>query len=123
VGTWGSGNFDGDTAADHLSLRTGSLVEEVEGYFAGDPVGLEPDEYGGVAVPCSVELLCLIAEQGWVGTVLPPVDVAREWKRRYLDVWDATIEEFITSPERRAERREVLVATFDRLVALADRED
>ncbi|MFD7658060.1 hypothetical protein ACFV4N_29155, partial [Actinosynnema sp. NPDC059797] len=99
MGTWGTGNYDNDTAADHLGTRTGGLIEEIAEYFAGDPVELEPDEYGGVVVPGAVELLCLIAEQGWVGAALPPPDVAREWKRRYLEVWEATIDELEPSPE------------------------
>ncbi|GAA1306283.1 hypothetical protein [Saccharothrix xinjiangensis] len=121
MGTWGTGNYEDDTAADHLSTRTSGLVEEIAEHFAGDPVGLEPDEYGGAVVPGAVELLCLIAEQGWVGATLPPAAVALEWKRRYLEVWDATIDDLGPSPEYRAGRREVLVATFDRLVALASR--
>ncbi|WP_199443600.1 hypothetical protein [Umezawaea beigongshangensis] len=44
--------------------------------------------------------------------------VERERERRRPDVRDATSEEFTSSPERRA----VLVTTFDRLVALAERE-
>ncbi|MBL8717245.1 MAG: hypothetical protein JNL79_14760 [Myxococcales bacterium] len=43
--------------ADHLSILTARLVEEIEAAMAGDPVALEPDEYAGVAVPCNVELL------------------------------------------------------------------
>lgn len=119
MGTWGSGNFDGDTAADHLVVVTGGLVDEVEKRMTGEPVELEPDEYWGNAVPANVELLCLIADQGWVGAVLPPVATAERWKTTFLAVWDATIDGLEPTAEFKAERRAVLVATFDRLVAAA----
>lgn len=59
----GAGNFDDDSAADHLSIVTGKLVEEIETAMA-DPETIEPDEYWGVAVPCNLELLHLIAKRG-----------------------------------------------------------
>lgn len=54
MGTWGTGNFDDDTAADHLSILVSRLVREVTDAMAGDPVALEADEYWGVAVPCNL---------------------------------------------------------------------
>ena len=71
MGTWGSGNFDSDTAADHLAILTGRLISEVTDAMSGDPVEIEPDEYWGVAVPCNLELLHLIARQNHVGAVHP----------------------------------------------------
>ncbi|MFF3951592.1 DUF4259 domain-containing protein [Streptomyces sp. NPDC001890] len=120
MGTWGSGNFDSDTAADHLSGITGRLVSEIEEAMAGDPVGLEPDEYDGVAVPCNVELLCLMAEQNHVGARVPEPAVAEGWKKTFLDVWERTIDDLEPEPEYKEERRTELIRTFDRLVALAE---
>ncbi|MGW9119587.1 DUF4259 domain-containing protein [Streptomyces sp. NPDC055663] len=120
MGTWGSGNFDSDTAADHLSGITGRLVSEIEEAMAGDPVGLEPDEYDGVAVPCNVELLCLMAEQNHVGARVPEPAVAEGWKKTFLDVWERTIDDLEPEPEYKEERRAELIRTFDRLVALAE---
>ncbi|MGI5248872.1 DUF4259 domain-containing protein [Actinacidiphila glaucinigra] len=121
MGGWGSGNFDEDTAADHLSLVTGRLVREVEDAVAGAPGTLEPDEYWGVAVPCNVELLHLIASRGWAGAVLPAAARVREWKAAFLAAWDGAIDGLDPSPEYRAQRRGVLVATFDALAELAER--
>jgi hypothetical protein len=56
MGTWGHGNFDDDTAADHLSDLTGKLLGDIQKAMEGDPVEIEPDEYWGVAVPCNLEL-------------------------------------------------------------------
>lgn len=115
VGTWGTGNFDGDTAADHLSIIVDRLVREVEEAMAGDPVGLEPDEYWGVAVPCNLEILHLLASRSWVGVTLPPADTILDWKQRYLAVWDAAIDGLEPTEDYRAARRAVLERTFDQL--------
>ncbi|MFJ7492370.1 DUF4259 domain-containing protein [Streptomyces sp. NPDC097727] len=122
MGTWGSGNFDDDTAADHLSGITGRLVSEIEEAMAGDPVGLEPDDYWGVAVPCNVELLCLIAEQHYVGATVPAAAVAERWKRTFMDVWERAIDGLEPEPEYKERRRAELIRTFDRLAVLSARE-
>ncbi|WP_431975017.1 DUF4259 domain-containing protein [Micromonospora haikouensis] len=119
MGTWGSGNFDDDTAADHLSTVTGRLVDEIAEAMSGDPVRLEPDEYWGVVVPCNLELLHLIGSQRHVGVTLPAPETIAGWKSRYLAVWDETIDGLGPSPAYRAQRREVLVRTFDQLAELA----
>ncbi|WDZ83848.1 DUF4259 domain-containing protein [Micromonospora cathayae] len=119
MGTWGSGNFDDDTAADHLSALTGRLISEVAEAMSGDPVGIEPDEYWGVVVPCNLELLHLLARQKYVGASLPAPETIADWKSRYLAVWDGTIDGLEPSPEYREQRRTVLVRTFDQLLELA----
>jgi len=82
VGTWSHGNFDNDTSADHLSILTSRLIEEIKQAMS-DPKELQPDEYWGCAVPCNIELLSLIASQHWVGTRLPDADVVEQWKATY----------------------------------------
>lgn len=121
MGTWGSGNFDSDTAADHLVVVTDRLVTEVAEAMAGDPVEIEPDEYWGVAVPCNLELLHLIAQQGYVGAQLPDAATIEEWKTKFMAVWDATIDGLEPMDRHRAERRAVLALTFDRLAEAASR--
>ncbi len=119
MGTWGSGNFDDDTAADHLSELTDRLITEVTEAMSGDPVGIEPDEYWGVAVPCNLELLHLIAQQRYVGARLPDPDTVTAWKARFLAVWDDSIDGLEPTPDHKKQRRAVLVRTFDQLAELA----
>jgi hypothetical protein len=121
VGTWGAGNFDSDTAADHLSDVTGRLVSRIGEAMSGDPVALEPDDYDGVVVPCDIELLCLIAEQGYVGSKVPDAAVVEGWRKTFMDVWERTIDELEPKPEYKEGRRAELIRTFDRLAALAER--
>lgn len=118
MGTWGPGNFDNDTAADHLSIITARLRDEIVEAMAEGDGALEPDEYWGVAVPCNVELLALIAEQRWAGVTLPDAATVEAWKRRYLAVWEASIDSLEPTAAHRRDRHAVLVATFDRLLAI-----
>ncbi len=115
MGTWGSGNFDNDTAADYLSDVIGRLVTEVAEWTAGDPVAIEPDEYGGVVVPCTVELLNLFARSGYGAGNLPQPQVVEEWKNVYMAVWESTIDGLEPAPGHKEERRAVLNRTFDQL--------
>ncbi|WP_393058571.1 DUF4259 domain-containing protein [Streptomyces sp. LN549] len=115
MGTWGAGNFESDTAADHLGDLAGRLVAEVTEAMAGDPVELEPDEYWGVTVPCNLELLLVLDRQGWVGVTLPPPEVIRSWQETFLTVWEATIDGLEPDAAYKDERRKVLNQTFEHL--------
>nr|WSW68852.1 DUF4259 domain-containing protein [Streptomyces sp. NBC_00995] len=115
MGTWGAGNFDSDTAADHLGDLAGRLVAEVTEAMAGDPVELEPDEYWGVTVPCNLELLLVLDRQGWVGVTLPAPGVIRAWQKTFMAVWEASIDGLEPKPEYKDARRAVLNETFERL--------
>ena len=122
MGSWGTGNFESDTAADHLSIVTGRLRKEIREAMA-DPRQLEPDEYGGVAVPCNLELLWLIGSQHYVGCMLPSSEQLEAWKSTYLQVWDGYIDQLEPGPEYKAERRRVLCETFDRLLELVRKQE
>ncbi|MET8201037.1 DUF4259 domain-containing protein [Micromonospora taraxaci] len=122
MGSWGSGNFDNDTAADHLGMVTDRLVAEVAEAMSGDPVRIEPDEYWGVAVPCNLELLHLIAQQDYVGANLPDSDTITGWKTTFLAVWDEAIDDLEPTPGHKEQRRAHLVRTFDQLAELAKSE-
>ncbi|TXS48810.1 DUF4259 domain-containing protein [Streptomyces sp. t39] len=119
MGTWGSGNFESDTALDHLSAVVDRLVTEVAEAMAGDPVVVEPDEYWGVAVPCNLELLRVLAQAGYAHGNLPEAGVVEEWKRAFMDVWERTIDGLEPTPGFKEDRRSVLNRTFDELAEAA----
>ncbi|MFM9693419.1 DUF4259 domain-containing protein [Streptomyces europaeiscabiei] len=123
MGDWGAGNFDSDTAADHLSILTDRLITEVGAAMAGDPVEIEPDEYWGVAVPANLELLSLLARQGYVGAQLPEAEVVEGWKKTFMAVWEGCIDALAPSSGYKDERRTVLIRTFDELAELRRKED
>lgn len=76
---------------------------------------LEPDEYGGVTVPCNLELLLVLDRQGWVGVTLPPPELIRSWQKTFLAVWEATIDGLEPDAAYKDERRKVLNETFEHL--------
>ena len=117
MGTWGAGNFDNDTAADHVSMLVDRLVREITEAIE-EPTSLEPDEYGGTLVPCNVELLTLILRQGWAGAGLSSTATAAVhiWKSTYMAVWEASIDELQPKAAWKVERRQVLEQTFDALL-------
>ncbi|MFE1167591.1 DUF4259 domain-containing protein [Nocardiopsis sp. NPDC058789] len=119
MGTWGSGNLDNDTAADHLSGVVERLVGEVAAVMAGDPVEWEADEYWGDAVPCHLELLYVLAREGYSGGRLPAPEVVLGWRRDYMAAWERSIDGLEPSPRFREERRAVLLRTFDQLAELS----
>jgi hypothetical protein len=121
MGNWGIGNFDDDLAADHLEALTDRLIAEVTEAMSGDPTAIVPDEDRGVAVPCNLELLHLIAQQNWLGANLPDPDTIADWKTKYLAVWETAIDELGPVPGYKERRRTVLVQTFDQLAELAKR--
>ena len=117
MGTWAHGNFDNDTALDWLDDITGQLLDEIAEAM-DSPQSLEADELDADLVPCRIELLCAMAEKG-MPPHWPDVQVLAQWKQIYLQAWDASIDELEPSPDYKRERRATLVATFDRMLALA----
>jgi hypothetical protein len=64
MGVWGSGNFDEDMAEEHLAEVPRPLLQQIEEAAgdAGDPSAMEPDEYGGAAMLCNMEIIACLAE-------------------------------------------------------------
>ena len=122
VGTWGLGNFDSDIAADGIEELVAAITAQICEQFE-DPTNLYPDEWGGHMVPAWLEILVLFCEKGWLGSGLPPATTLAEWKQRYLETWDAHIDELWPKPGYKRDRRVVLESTFDRAICLsADQE-
>lgn len=121
MGVWGPGNFESDTVADGLGELTGRIVGEITEQFedTSDDSALEPDEWGGAMVPAWLEILVEIVEPSRVGATFPSVATLRGWRDRYLRVWDEYIDELDPDDEYKAERRAVLVSTFERAIGLA----
>lgn len=118
MGVWGPGNFEEDTAADHLSTLTAHLIREIQDAIV-DPALIEPDEYWGVAVPCNIQLLTLIAKQKFVGCVIPEVETVKAWKAIYMEVWERRIDTLKPKPKHKTDRRKVLEKTFNDLLKMA----
>ena len=117
MGVWAHGNFDNDTALDWLDDITGQLLDEIAEVMES-PELLEADELDADLVPCRIELLCAMAEKS-MPPRWPDVQLLAQWKQIFLQAWDGSIDELESSPDYKRERRATLVATFDRMLALA----
>lgn len=117
MGTWSHGNFDNDAALDWLSDITGQLLDEITEVM-DSPQLLEADELDADLVPCKIELLCTMADSG-MSPIWPQVPILEQWKHTFLDAWDGSIDGLSPDADYRRERRDTLVETFDRMLALA----
>lgn len=114
MGTWGPGNFEEDTALDHIAEFTAGMMKELEAAIQ-NPAELEPDQYWGVAVPCHIEILLLLARR--FGGSLPDPDTANRWRDVYMEVWETHIDNLSPRADYKTNRRKVLKRTFSRLVS------
>jgi len=115
LGTWGPGNFENDYALDYLSDIVAQLVRDIEDSFEGTKA--DPDELGEAVLVPSVAILILLCEH--CHATSPRKEVVREWKHKYLQNWDAYIDQLHPKPDFKLQRREIINATFDRLAELA----
>jgi hypothetical protein len=125
MGTWGPGNFENDTAAEHLIDFCKPLVEQIT-QTAAQPELMQPDEPDSDIMLANMEILSALAENigryeaGWVGDMVfpfpfPAAEKIEQWKLDYLRVWDGYIDRLLPSDDYLQRRREVIIATFDRL--------
>ncbi len=117
MGDRGAGNFDSDTALDWYAEFSDGLLTAIEDAMR-DPECLRADEYEGEVVPCQIQVLCELDERGhrpqW-----PAPDVLAQWKQTYLRVWDESVDALEPAADQKQARRATLVATFDRMLELA----
>src|SRR5262249_7590017 len=73
----------------------------------------------GHRLAAQVELLALLCEQ--VHAVPPRPERVAAWRKRYLRIWEAEIDDYGPDAEYKAKRREVIDATFTRLDTAAER--
>jgi Domain of unknown function (DUF4259) len=129
MGTWGPGNFENDTAADHLMDLCRPLLGEIEEAME-EPVSLQPDQDDADIVMANLEVIACLSEHlgryehSKLGKILYPCvlpfpEKVAKWKQGYLALWDGYIDELEPAPDYKKKRREVIVETFDRLERLA----
>src|SRR5262249_40311376 len=125
MGTWGPGNFENDTAAEYRIELCKPLVEQIT-QTAEQSQLMHPDEPDSEIMLANIERLSALAENigryeaEWVGDMVfpfpfPAAEQIEHWKLEYLRVWDGYIDGLKPSDDYKRRRREVIVATFDRL--------
>src|SRR5262245_52969211 len=115
-GTWGTGNFDNEAAAQYLALLTTELVATIT-EVTGSKSRLRPGEDGeGMLLP-SVDVLAMLCER--YGAAPPRPEAVRQWHEKYLKAFDAD-DRSEPAPGFRAGRRKVVEQTFRWLEGLAE---
>jgi hypothetical protein len=117
MGAWGAGNFQQDYALDFVWREVQQpLLRKIQ-LMVEKPAFAEADDPVSGPIIAAVEILALLSEN--VNAVPPtPVEVAL-WKETYLHAWDRTAMDIFFTQTDAAERRSIIVATFDRLANLA----
>jgi hypothetical protein len=113
----GVDNFDNDGALDFLSMQTMHLTATIKAVVADD-ARLELDEDGETLLMPSVELLALLCER--YNAEPPRANLVRQWRDKYLEVYDRDIDELTPSPEFKTGRRKAIEKTFRWLESLAE---
>jgi hypothetical protein len=117
MGSWGDDNFANDGARDYLSMLAAKLVATItEIYRDDDRLALEED--GEAMFMPSVELLALMCER--YGATPPKLATIEQWRERYLQLFDETVEGYNAEPEFQASRRRRIEQTFRWLIGLAE---
>jgi hypothetical protein len=124
MATWGEGNFDNDLSQAYLEDLIKELVFTIRRYLDDEdgPGLFNPLREGDAKVMPSVDLVILLCEHYEVSPYLMEADVS-EWQTAYLEQYDLFIDSARPSAEYKKKRREVIVATFERLMAVVRKYD
>ncbi|HYG77130.1 MAG TPA: hypothetical protein VEK08_19150 [Planctomycetota bacterium] len=93
------------------------MAQRIEAILA-DPVACEWDEDGEAVLMPAVEVLTILARRLGFSASGVTSETVQRWKQKYLKVFDATFHTANGSEEFNAERRKVIVDTFEELEKL-----
>lgn len=110
MGTWGSGNFDSDSAMDIVDSLQSRWHRTIEKTLRDGRL----DVAEGIVMP-------LVALMVSIEPMAPPeASVVADWRRRYIALFDAQIRTLDPAPGYAKQRRAAIVKTFDALAAKVD---
>ncbi|EAQ82689.1 DUF4259 domain-containing protein [Blastopirellula marina] len=115
MGTFGTGVFDNDGALDFVCEMVSQLTDKINTCFEDGSADLE-EEGDAVLLP-AVAVISLLAKNCHAAP--PDLEVIYSWRERFLAIYDQQIDDLDPEPAYKAERRQVVEATFEDLVTLA----
>jgi hypothetical protein len=116
---WGPEVFMDDGALDYLRSILDQLVQTIEDCFAQVEEEALPDDCVWSKLMPSVELLTLLCTHY---EVFPRLEehVVKEWREKYLRIYDKHIAHLDMNPDRKEARRKAIEETFDKLIEFAE---
>ncbi|MCA9885362.1 MAG: hypothetical protein KC708_20430 [Anaerolineae bacterium] len=118
MGTWGPGNFDSDSALNHLEKWQMLMIDEVRLFFETNTEDCAFIREANNKIIPTVDILATICEHYSVSLVGITPQILSGWKNSYLGAFDRVFD-----PKKypdavlgeTIERRQIVEATFDRL--------
>jgi hypothetical protein len=114
MGSWGSGNFDSDSACDYLDSIKFQLIQKIEEGFTSLEDADFADDYEH-EIMASVDILSLLTEQYYGHNPHVEAQVVQTWKSQFLSIYDQNSEDDEVTLEYQRERRKVIEDTFNKL--------
>lgn len=112
MGTWAEGNFDNDGALDYVGEVIDSLVARIEDCFAEEGMAALDEDGEAVIVP-TVAIISLLHEH--CKAAPPHKEAVATWKKNYMAIFDASVENLSPVEGYAAARRKVIEDTFTKL--------
>lgn len=109
MGTWGTGNFDRDSALELLHNVEQPIFDDIEAFMDSDRVEADDvdDIVAGVAIITALMEHC--------GGHVPEIETVARWREKCLTVYDEFIDELDPGEEYKSDRRQVIVDTLAKL--------
>ena len=114
MGTWGPGNFDSDQALDIVGDLCHQFEQEISS--AASISGLGVDEFLNEIMPKIAVLAVLVEQCLKTG---PRLAVVRDWRERFVGLYDREIDKLALSSDFKDERRATISNTFASLESFA----
>jgi hypothetical protein len=112
MGTFGPGVFDNDAAMDTRDDVTNYIIAGLEDFLGVANFGVEETESVVAYVALLTGLIETCRARG------PGLQEATAWQNKVLEAFDNKIDRMGPAPRFKAERRAVIVATFERFLAV-----
>ena len=116
MGSWGTGNFQNDDALDYLGEVMHSLIGKLE-EVVEHPIRAEADEPSNFEVMAAVEIITVLCEN--LNAIPPEPDLVSKCQETFLKSWGKSIDGLDPKSGFKEERREVIVASFEKLKTIA----
>ncbi len=126
MGTWGTGIYQNDSAADYLLMTILGFIKEIDTTVNKSrmEVFIETgsDSFWLETIPAKIDLLIALCKKGYLH--LPETERIIGWKTKYMNGWYEIRDHEEIEPEYRAyyrNREKVLIKNFDRLIDLSQK--